>query len=95
MTVEQTEHRRARPERSPIVWGVGMLAVTVLALVLDVPMLRGLVAFALVLVTLRGVLAVWTLGFVRPGARVDAAQGRMNLYVLGALGLVCCVTLLG
>lgn len=76
-------------------WGVAMLALTVLAVVLDVRLLRGLVAFGMVLITLRGVLAVWTLGFVRPGARVEAAQARMNLYVLGALGLVCSLTLLG
>lgn len=43
-----------RREGSPVAWGVGMLGVTLLALMLDQPLMRGLVAFGLVLVTLRG-----------------------------------------
>jgi hypothetical protein len=82
-------------ERSPTVWGVGMLLATVLTVVLDIRWVRGVLGFALMLVVFRSVVAVWSLGFVRPGARVEAVQSRVNLYVLGAMALVCTITLLG
>jgi hypothetical protein len=86
---------RGAGEWRPFVWGAGMLAVTALGMVFDHRLLRGLAALAMILVVCRSLLAVWTLGFVRPGQRAVAVRARANVYVLGALAFVCAVTLLG
>ena len=57
-------------------------------------LLHGFVALLCLLVTLRALLSVWTLGLIPAERRLEALKGRTNLYALGAIALVCALALL-
>ncbi|WP_189093948.1 hypothetical protein [Deinococcus ruber] len=56
--------------------------------------MHGLIALLCLLVTLRALLSVWTLGLVAADRRLEALKGRTNLFALGAIALVCALALL-
>lgn len=71
-----------------------LLAGVLLAVLFPVPLLHWAVLIACGLVTLRALLSAWTLGFVQPGERLEAAAGRLPLYLTGGAAAAGLVTLL-
>lgn len=84
---QQTPTPKLRPDGSTLIGLLMLLGVG--AAFLFGGTVRYVIGLLCLLVTLRAVFSIWTLGLVQPANRVAAVQARLNLYVLGAIGAIC------